>query len=873
ISTSFAFSNRFIQSSSLADEVSARAGTRVEFQFDDPLHDEGMVLTGVDGTMIGFVVAGPPDMGATVEGIRGDIAAVRTILLAALLVSAGVWIWLGARRRLSRGAAMVVAAAVLLGLRVGLLVLGVPSGLSQSGIFDSALFASAFGGGIARSVAELFISSVAVLGALILLGKAVPETLPVRLRRQPPAVRIAEALAIAVVVVWGLRAVAAVVRSAVYDSVLGFAEPGPIIPSLPMAALIAALLITVASYVMVALRALHFMRQLTAVGGSRFAGEAIALVALVAVALFFETRPNPLVPPALRWIVLLVLSLMGWARFWQGSSFVRHASRALISAAFLVPLLMYQIDGKERREVEMLASQVLRPVNAWLTIVVDEGLNRLSEPALVASLNAWDESERSGAAFEGWSSSIASREGYASVFAVVDTAGRQVSRFAVGGMTTALRSVEYELGPAAERLIIAREAGSESEAVVVYAGVTPLVDEEGIVQGYARVVIAAGRQALFRGENPSILRTAGEKDRTPDVVVSEFRNGRLEAATESIFPLGHTLPGPVLNHLASDPASGIWWNGDGEDGEFNTWYVARSGEGEGVVGLSVPDTGSTGVLLVLVRVLIVAGSILVLLGVILVAARIGAGQRMQVSFRDRLLAALVISALVPLALMTVYGQRYSRERLRESTAARLKEETAALVARVATEPAYVSRSHQSQEDVTPGWVEALGSMTGTDFNVYADSVLAFSSRPELFSLGVLDRRMNGSAFAAIVLDGKRFYMGTERIGRIEYAVGYRPILLDDDRIAGIVSVPTLFRQERIEAETARQSAALFGIVAFVVLTMIGIAAFFANRFAAPIRRLTDATARVAAGDLDVTVTGDRRGAVLEGDEVQTLMQS
>ena len=33
------------------------------------------------------------------------------------------------------------------------------------------------------------------------------------------------------------------------------------------------------------------------------------------------------------------------------------------------------------------------------------------------------------------------------------------------------------------------------------------------------------------------------------------------------------------------------------------------------------------------------------------------------------------------------------------------------------------------------------------------------------------------------------------------------------------------------------------------------------------------SARVAAGDLDVTVTGDRRGAVLEGDEVQTLMQS
>jgi signal transduction histidine kinase len=292
-----------------------------------------------------------------------------------------------------------------------------------------------------------------------------------------------------------------------------------------------------------------------------------------------------------------------------------------------------------------------------------------------------------------------------------------------------------------------------------------------------------------------------------------------------------------------------------------------------VVGLSIRETGSVVLLLVLVRVLIVAGSLLVLLGGGFVAARLSGGRRMQVSFRDRLLAALVISALVPLALMTIYGQRYSRDRLREFTRQNLQEETAALVARVSVEPAFLSRARAAEEDITPGWVESLASATGTDFNVYADSVLAFSSRPELFTLGVLDRRMNGGAFAAIVLEGKRFHMGMERIGRIEYAVGYRPILLDNDRIAGVVAVPTLFRQERIEAETARQNAALFGIVAFVILTMIGIASFFANRFAAPIRKLTDATARVAAGDLDVAVASDRPGALLEGDEVQTLMQS
>ena len=458
------------------------------------------------------------------------------------------------------------------------------------------------------------------------------------------------------------------------------------------------------------------------------------------------------------------------------------------------------------------------------------------------------------------------------MFAIVDTAGRQVSRFSIGGMNAALRSVEFELGPVGERRIIARDAGNGPDAVVVYAGVTPLHGAEGVLQGYGRVLIAAGRQALFRGENPSILRTASGNDRAPDVIVSEFRNGRLEAATESIYPIGHALPEFVRLRLEWDPTSGVWWNEAGEDGDFSTWYLGRPG-GDGVVGLSVPDKGSVPLLLALVRVLIVAGSLIVLLGGILAVARLAAGGGMQISFRDRLLAALVVSALVPLVFMTIYGQRYARDRLRESTRQTLQEETAALVARISAEPAYVTRPRPSPDDVTPGWVEALASVTGTDFNVYGDSTLAFSSRPELFTLGVLDRRMNGRAFAAIMLEGKRFFMGMERIGPIEYAVGYRPILVDDDRVIGVVAVPTLFRQERIEAETARQNAALFGIVVFVVLTMIGITSFFANRFAAPIRRLTDATARVAAGDLDVTVAADRRGGLLGGDEVQTLMHS
>jgi nitrogen fixation/metabolism regulation signal transduction histidine kinase len=74
-----------------------------------------------------------------------------------------------------------------------------------------------------------------------------------------------------------------------------------------------------------------------------------------------------------------------------------------------------------------------------------------------------------------------------------------------------------------------------------------------------------------------------------------------------------------------------------------------------------------------------------------------------------------------------------------------------------------------------------------------------------------------------------------------------------DRIAGIVSVPTLYRIEEVEEEISRQNALIFGVYAIVLLAIALIAATFANRIAAPIHELTLATKRVARGDVDVTV--------------------
>jgi two-component system nitrogen regulation sensor histidine kinase NtrY len=201
--------------------------------------------------------------------------------------------------------------------------------------------------------------------------------------------------------------------------------------------------------------------------------------------------------------------------------------------------------------------------------------------------------------------------------------------------------------------------------------------------------------------------------------------------------------------------------------------------------------------------------------------------------------------------MAWYGRIHAHRRLMDETARRLKEETATVALNV-VEPAD-AKSRASYPLLTEQMADQLATDLGTDFNLYRDDSLQVSTRPELYEAGILDRRLNGSVYASVILRGKRFYVETENIGLYQHAVGYRPLVARDGRVYGIVSVPTLYRQDQVDEEVSRQNAFVFGAYAIVLFVIVLIATTLANRIAAPIHSLTEATKRIARGDLDISV--------------------
>jgi signal transduction histidine kinase len=205
-----------------------------------------------------------------------------------------------------------------------------------------------------------------------------------------------------------------------------------------------------------------------------------------------------------------------------------------------------------------------------------------------------------------------------------------------------------------------------------------------------------------------------------------------------------------------------------------------------------------------------------------------------------------------------FAQRFAGERLVERTARELSDDTREIVGRVAPLlGATIDRRPSVDRDV-----ERIATDRNTDFSLYLGEELLASSAPTLYEAGILDRRLSSGAYRAVVLGGHPFLMLTERIGEYRFAVGYRALMDSVGTVLAVVSVPTVFRQEDLDKEVAGTTTFIAGLAIVVLLFVVIAATAIARTIAAPIQDLTEATAKVARGDLDAAVRQGRTGGEL-----------
>ncbi len=237
----------------------------------------------------------------------------------------------------------------------------------------------------------------------------------------------------------------------------------------------------------------------------------------------------------------------------------------------------------------------------------------------------------------------------------------------------------------------------------------------------------------------------------------------------------------------------------------------------------------------------------------------------RVSFYRKLFLAFVAAAIVPVFALALLIRAYVAHQLRDDVESE-SVRTATVARRVIEE----TLAQQERQGVVPNAVTDdmmvwISRVIDQDVNIFEGPRLLVTSERDLFASGLLPMRTPDSVYRAIALQRLPNYVDSGQIGDFPYLIAATPVQAGTRE--AILTVPLASRQRETEREIDELDRGVH--LGALVLILLGSAVgyWMAERIGDPVQRLTRATRRIAAGDLNTRVI------VKTADELQRLVEA
>ena len=151
-------------------------------------------------------------------------------------------------------------------------------------------------------------------------------------------------------------------------------------------------------------------------------------------------------------------------------------------------------------------------------------------------------------------------------------------------------------------------------------------------------------------------------------------------------------------------------------------------------------------------------------------------------------------------------------------------------------------------------MEWISSVVQHPVNLYWRSQVLASSQQELFTVGLLPRRIPGEVYSRLGLRGSKMGFRQHR-SEVDYLELFAPLELEGEVIPGLfLSVPLLVQEKGVtrELEALRRRAVL--VTSALMLLLFAVGSRLARSFTDPLMDLVEGTRRIAAGAPFLEVT-------------------
>lgn len=891
LETNYPLSSRFVSRTSFSEELSNQLGMKVGLLFNantnNPNNDKSFFipLKNFRGQPIAFAELARPSLTAELQSLETKFDRYISIAIGICSMFFLMVVVIKSYSLRIEWLRVVVLSIALWGVRYLWLSVHFPSSFVGGFLFDPALFASPFYS-LTTSLGELSLSVLIVsANVLVILDYGFRWYKNTEYGRNPLSLSKKIICWFIVIMLafglqWFIRGFGAAMRSFVFDSTLHYQDPTKFIPDVSVVLMHLNILFLALSFLAVVVAVFLLMGRLLSQALSLHEGRtkvwgALFLIVMAAFLVFSFIDQVPQAP--LYYQILLFLLGLVCAK-WLRRGLQKEPQRSFNvgrfimlggCCAFIISTLLLdsKLHEKERQRIQVLAEELLRPTDNWLSFVVNEGLHSMASIATDRALEIDSDSAGNfNLAFILWSQSLMGREGYNSAVVLYNILGKEVSRFTVGltsyeqfELLSKIFNTEEEVLHIVERKI----AGGTTK---YYGGWTTIRDNEGHPLGTVAVMLSANQRNLFRGEAPEAIRTPSRERFEKNfrkITISEYQHGELVSTTEEEFFKGMDVPSHVLAELQMPHKRFVWSEQQVGAKAFDVLYIQDESDANRVIALSLEALDIRWHLFNLVKMFMVyvlffgATLMFFMLRVVLLK------QKLIFGFREKLITSFAVLAVLPLLLMAYYNRQLAIERVEEIVARDLSNDLNLIQQRILNT---VVDEQDFFIGVTNDYCEVVASELGADFSVYGRSSLLASSRPELYRTAILDDRLSAKAYLNSVILGKNFFKDSERIGEVEYVVGHRPLFINN-QFVGVLSVPALYRQSEIDEELARRNAFTLGAYAVVLLFVVTVGLILANRLSKPLRDLSQAATLIGHGNLDIRLTAT------SDDEVGELVRS
>lgn len=217
-------------------------------------------------------------------------------------------------------------------------------------------------------------------------------------------------------------------------------------------------------------------------------------------------------------------------------------------------------------------------------------------------------------------------------------------------------------------------------------------------------------------------------------------------------------------------------------------------------------------------------------------------------FSTKIQLFIIVSIFLSFILFGWATTYYITKQNREKNKALLTEKVQSVLIELEQKLGVKNKLSSSMYDEMTYYLVKFSNVFYTDINLYSvDGSLLASSRPEIFSRGLIGEQMQPNAYRNIHFLKKSNYIQEENIGSLKYLSAYVPFRNNKNKILAYMNLPYFAKQNELDNELSSFYTALVNVYGLLFLITAIIAVFFANYISEPVRLIKNKISALQLG--------------------------